>query len=312
MDFLAHRVDIMSQWREFWPQQGTQPSWDGVAQVETGSELGDWLLLEAKANHPEFCGAPCGASTQGGRPKIERALGEVRKHLGVHRHFSWLGSYYQHANRLACLYFLNNKARIPARLIDIFFVGDAFPDGRRCPTSEDEWRQLLRARDLTLGLPASHSLSDRIHEVFLRAVPVASRAKGAGASSDTLETLGSLDDASLPFLQQLRDEDILGESDWATIAAWVEEARSFLTGPNQTIETDPGGGLAINLDADPRNADWLEIVRVRRLTGHRIPDWASLWLSWLAHGRGAQFWSRVAMAARNAGVEKLPAQEGER
>jgi len=179
IDFLGRGTPALSQWRKFWPQRGTQPSWDGVAQVEPDATHGDWLLLEAKANHPEFCGAPCSAAASGGRSTIEHALGEVKKYLGVHRHFSWLGSYYQHANRLACLYFLSVKAGIRARLIEIYFVGDVFPDGRRCPADEDEWRQLLRARELTLGLPACHPLSNRVHEVFVRAVPVDARANGA-------------------------------------------------------------------------------------------------------------------------------------
>jgi hypothetical protein len=305
MDFLAHRGDVMSKWREFWPQRGTQPNWDGVARLEGGPKVDDWLLLEAKANHPEFCGAPCGASTRGGRPQIERALGEVKKYLGVHRHFSWLGSYYQHANRLACLYFLNVKVGIPARLIEIYFVGDVFPDGRRCPGSQDDWRELLRARDLTLGLPASHPLSDRVHEVFLPAVPTAAR-KNDAAPLQVQEEIERLDDASLPFLHRLRDSHILSTADWATITVWIHEARSFLAGPDETLETDSSGVPVINLNADPRNADWLRIVRVRRLTGHDIPGWAALWLWWLGHDRATAFWSRVAGAAQDAGLKKLP------
>jgi hypothetical protein len=40
--------------------------------------------MEAKANHPEFTGSPCGARTgSGARKQIEHALGRVKRYLGV-------------------------------------------------------------------------------------------------------------------------------------------------------------------------------------------------------------------------------------
>jgi hypothetical protein len=117
-----------------------------------------------------------------------------------------------------------------------------------------------------------------------------------------------VDDESLPFIQRLRNESVLSERDWQTITGWAEDARTFLAGPDHTVETDSEGELVINADADPRNADWLEIVRVRRLTRHRIPDWAALWLWWLAHKRGPEFWSHVARLARSAGIQRLSAE----
>ena len=36
--------------------------------------------------------------------------------------------------------------------------------------SEDQWLERIRACHLTLGLPRSHSLSGRIHEVYLPAL----------------------------------------------------------------------------------------------------------------------------------------------
>ena len=97
-NFLRSRADVQALWKKFWPQRGNQQRWDGIA------KCGDtWLLVEAKANQPEFCTPPCGAKPEGGRRQIEKVLNQTKKHLGVHRHFSWLGSYYQYANRLAFL-----------------------------------------------------------------------------------------------------------------------------------------------------------------------------------------------------------------
>jgi hypothetical protein len=151
-------------WRDFWPQRGSQPCWDGVAKLDVEGQPTTWLLFEAKANHREFVGAPCKASPAS-RDKIERALGLAKRRLGVHRHFDWTGSYYQHANRLAVLAFLE-KHRVQAKLVEVFFVGDRFPDGRECPATAAAWQPLLEARRLTLGLPPTESDSLVTH-VFL-------------------------------------------------------------------------------------------------------------------------------------------------
>jgi hypothetical protein len=155
-------------WRTFWPQTGSPPHWDGIARDAT---TGEWLLFETKANQPEFCSHICGAVGKG-RTLIESAMSKVKRHLSVHRDFQWLGTYYQYANRLACLYFLNVLRKVPARLVLVYFTGDKFPDARQCPSSDAEWRELIRACHLTLGLSEEHALRDRVHELF---VPVAGK-----------------------------------------------------------------------------------------------------------------------------------------
>ena len=101
---------------------------------------------------------------------IERALNRVKEHLGVHRDFPWLGTYYQHTNRLAVLYFLVVQAKIATRFVEVFITGDAFPDECPCPQNQAEWERLIEARRLTLGLPRQHPLSARISRVFLPAL----------------------------------------------------------------------------------------------------------------------------------------------
>ena len=94
----------------------------------------------------------------------------TKHHLDVHRDLCWLGSFYQHANRLATLHFLSTQG-VRAHLVDVLFVGDSFPDQRRCPQNESDWRELVKARQLTLGLPDRHALSDQLHELFLPTLP---------------------------------------------------------------------------------------------------------------------------------------------
>ena len=69
-------------------------------------QLGQWVLIEAKANTVEFVTLPCAAakiprstmpegtpvSPKRGRDLIENTLNQVKRHLGVHRHYPWLGT----------------------------------------------------------------------------------------------------------------------------------------------------------------------------------------------------------------------------
>jgi hypothetical protein len=169
LDFLTDRPDVLALWKDFWPQRGRAQTWDGAARLLHRGDQIEWLLIEAKANKVEFVTPPTGASSNGGRAQILKSLNHVKSALGVHRHYPWHGTYYQYANRLAALYFLNEVAKVPARLLHIYFTGDCFPDGRECPASPEDWRRLIEARDITLGLLEEHPLSSRCHELFLSA-----------------------------------------------------------------------------------------------------------------------------------------------
>jgi len=163
--FLALDLDQQRAWNEFWPQSGTPQTWDGIAHLD-GSLGSTWVLIEAKANHPEFCSPPSGATAQN-LALIKRSLAETKTALSVHRFFPWHGTYYQYANRLAFLFFLK-KIGIRAHLVFLYFYGDCFPDETPCPGSPDHWRELIHACHLTLGLGNEHMLRPWVHDVFLR------------------------------------------------------------------------------------------------------------------------------------------------
>jgi hypothetical protein len=158
------RKALTDAWRRFWPQKGRKQSWDAIAR--SGDTL---LLVEAKANEPEFC-SPGSRSEGEPRKQIERSLNRTKRGLGVHRHFSWIDSYYQYANRLAILDFLRRN-EIDARLVFIYFAGARFPDDTPCPASEAEWKRLIEARRLTLGLPKKHRLSAYEYDLFVEPPP---------------------------------------------------------------------------------------------------------------------------------------------
>src|SRR4051812_6338792 len=135
----------LKQWNEFWPVRGNR-SWDGVAKIN-----GEWIFIEAKANSGEFRTSACGAG-EPARTTILKALHEVKTYMGADPRLAWEQTYYQYANRLAVVYFLNERVGIPARLLNIYFSGDVFPDGRECPSCESDWLYLIRECYAALGI----------------------------------------------------------------------------------------------------------------------------------------------------------------
>ncbi len=165
---------VFEKWRkEFWPQSGTPPNWDAVGWLITGDKKRELILVEAKAHTGELKNPRgCGARDEGSRGQIEKALAETIKDLEASKSVEdWCGEYYQYANRLATLYFLD-KNKVPARLLLIYFCGDTFPDGHlakgdECPQDKNGWKKALTEQDERLGLPSNHRLAPYIHKIYL-------------------------------------------------------------------------------------------------------------------------------------------------
>jgi hypothetical protein len=131
---------------EFWPKGG--PSWDALGIADLGGDAGNTgiIMVEAKSHPPEVYGKGCRASRRS-RAKIESALLETKRWLGVREDADWTGPLYQCANRLAHLYFFTQTMGVPAWLSNVYFVSDPY-----LPTSVDEWRVALRQVKEEMGL----------------------------------------------------------------------------------------------------------------------------------------------------------------
>ena len=172
LDFLDPEVGVRAAWQKFWPQTGNVPNWDAVGLLQAKSHV-EFLLVEAKAHASELK-STCGASEDGGLPKIRAALAETIKANGLTADpEKWLGPYYQYANRLAHLHFLVQH-NISARLVFIYFLGDnwrgeALPNRESvvCPKDEQEWNPYLWDMYSHLGLSGVSRLEQRVHRVFL-------------------------------------------------------------------------------------------------------------------------------------------------
>jgi hypothetical protein len=164
-------------WPAYWPDKkpgklnrdGIQ-SWDAVARMERSGGAVEWIVVEAKAHEDEFINprAACGAGGVSLK-KIKAALQETFEALKMpdapawsEVEGAWMGKYYQMANRLACLHFLVNKAKAPARLLYVGFTCDSY---RKCPTNAKGWHGLVAKANAEMGITVPNALSDRIHFV---------------------------------------------------------------------------------------------------------------------------------------------------
>ena len=157
---------------DFWPTEG--PVWDGLART-SGCR---YLLVEAKANIPEFDTSPTGATGES-LCKIRKALDDTKKFLKVRSETDWSECFYQYANRLAHLYFLRERNRVDASLVFVYFVGDPTVPGRG-PVSHEGWEAAIDLAACHLGVRAhSRWIRDNVADVF---IDVGAKAEALAAS----------------------------------------------------------------------------------------------------------------------------------
>ena len=153
---FLERLGINPQYRrleDFWPRWG--PVWDGLARTSGGR----YLLIEAKANIPEFDTSPTGA-TGTSLHKIRKEFDETRAFLRIRSKTDWSECFVQYANRLAYLYFLRELNKVDAALVFVYFVGDT--------TVSDKYAVSYEGWQAAIGL-ATHHLGVRAHSPWIHA-----------------------------------------------------------------------------------------------------------------------------------------------
>jgi len=142
--------DNSARLKEFWPTGG--PCWDALAIVDCINPHGV-VLVEAKSHISEM-NSECKAGKDS-RERIEKSLAETALSLQVKMTSSWTDTYYQIANRYAHLFFLREKAKIPAWLVNVYFTNDQSIDHvELTPRSADEWRDKLKQVKEQMGIGA--------------------------------------------------------------------------------------------------------------------------------------------------------------
>jgi hypothetical protein len=155
-------ADAEKKLRNFWSKGG--PQWDGLAIVEGKSGKKGILLVEAKA-HPDETKSDLKATSKVSVDLIEKSISEVQNYMNAKSRV-WTKEYYQLANRLCYLYFLNNKLNIPTWLILINFVNDTSFK----PTTLSEWLNHYKGILGGMGIDSNCNLLDRVILTFPPAI----------------------------------------------------------------------------------------------------------------------------------------------
>lgn len=106
---------------------------------------------------------------------------------------------------------------------------------------------------------------------------------------------------SLQLMARLRVAGVLNDEDWSQTLECLRNAMVSVVSERQGSDN-----RMINIDADPRNQDWLRIVRVYRLAGYRLPSWAAMWLAQISvRHEASAFWRSVEKFASEMPLEKF-------
>jgi len=186
--------DSAGELASFWPTGG--PSWDALAIVSDSARRtrSGVILVEAKSHISEIYGNGCQAGLHS-RDLIEKALTTAKEWCGANTDADWTGSLYQSANRLAHLYFIRERLKCPAWLVNVYFVND--PIG---PAERDTWTAELQKVKRSLGL--THNVPFTI-DLFLPALNSAEVTYRAPGVSDDCEVEGSKSDVAESGAEEL-------------------------------------------------------------------------------------------------------------
>jgi hypothetical protein len=121
-----------------------------------------------------------------------------------------------------------------------------------------------------------------------------------------MESQHILDDGSCELVAEAYRSGILTDEEWTRTKEMLREALAFLTSPQSSSWVEEGGKKFFDIDADPRNADWLRIDAAHRLSGHYLPMWSALWLWRLRMDGSPPFWRRIGNLAKKLGYPLKP------
>lgn len=169
LEFLGVNHPLQREYDQFWPHGGAQQSWDAIGTADFDGRR-EWLLVEAKAHIGEINNAGTGATNPNSLQMIRAAFDKTQRSLACDKPVEiWLTHYYQFANRLSTLYFLNEhvpECSEPARIIMLYFCGDTYAKGD-CPSIPDGWHKKIQEMNETLGVAGLSELEQRVHTVYV-------------------------------------------------------------------------------------------------------------------------------------------------
>ncbi len=153
---------VQAEWKKFWPPRGTQHNWDCIGETSTGR----LLLVEAKSHIEELKSST--KASEDSKQQIMDAFAIVGKSLGIGSTKNWTEIYYQLANRIAALWFLN-KHCVAAALVNIYFLNDLGNSSRRCPSDISFWEEEIKKEYKYLGIFNNSFIKENVFSCFIEA-----------------------------------------------------------------------------------------------------------------------------------------------
>jgi hypothetical protein len=161
----------LKETRSFWPLRGCH--WDGIIEVLNGSVRVGIILLEAKAHTSELFSSISARSESSIRIILD-TLEKVKGKLRAVNESDWTGLYYQTANRIAHIMYLNSQESlrpVEFALANIYFLNDRFAI-EECSerlSDQSDWMPHLNKEYKYLGInPEEHPiLREQIKSIFI-------------------------------------------------------------------------------------------------------------------------------------------------
>lgn len=171
LNFLKHEMNLPADmsFEEYPTGWQRSQSWDAVVKID-----GIIYLVEAKAHIGEISD-----KKQHGGSSQEQILAFMNKQLKAFgcmadiKKDTWLGEYYQMANRLAVAAYLCNKG-IPTKVLYVYFengYNNPFDKSDNKDASRELFESVIKKEKETLGITNDNKVNKLLCEVFINATP---------------------------------------------------------------------------------------------------------------------------------------------
>lgn len=163
LEFLKNETNfksIKTNWKKVWPSANNAQNWDAIAKIGTR-----WLLIEAKA-HKNEVNSDCKAS-KSSKEMIFESMTKVQKDKNINTQNDWMKKYYQKANRLLFIHFLENNY-INASLLYIYFINGYLDKGIK---DKAEWIAIIKEEYKYLGIQSNKWVKEKVNNVFIECKP---------------------------------------------------------------------------------------------------------------------------------------------
>lgn len=156
IEFLELNKSILAQWKKYWPSLRRAQHWDAIAKTND-----TWILVESKAHSKEMI-SDCAAGEKS-KEVIEYRMNEIIKRYKITPKGSWLKKYYQKANRILFVSFLESIG-IKAQVVFIYFLNGYKDIGIE---KNEEWESYIKEQDKYLGIEKNEWVKDHIKNVIV-------------------------------------------------------------------------------------------------------------------------------------------------